>query len=127
MSDTPIVERVLGLVGAALVLVMAGYLLVAAWNGEGRGTPAVTVVLAPAQSLGGAGWVVPFRALNQGSAPAAGLRLEAELLLPDGRRERGEAVIDYLASGAEQEGGFFFATDPGSGRLASRALGYVQP
>jgi uncharacterized protein (TIGR02588 family) len=127
MSDTPPVERVLGVVGAALVLVIAGYLLLAAWHGEGRGTPAVTVALAPAQSLGEAGWVVPFQTVNQGSAPAAGLRLEAELVLPDGRRERGEAVIDYLASGAEQEGGFFFATDPALGRLESRPLGYVQP
>jgi uncharacterized protein (TIGR02588 family) len=71
--------------------------------------------------------VVPFQVVNQGSAPAAGLRLAAELVLPDGRSERSEAVIDYLASGAEEQGGFFFATDPGAGRLDARPLGYVQP
>ena len=127
MSGTPVIERGLGLGGAALVLAVAGYLLTAAWDGEGQGTPAITVELAPARALAAAGWVVPFRAVNQGNAPASGLRLEAELALPDGGTERSEVVVDYLASGAEQEGGFFFARDPGSGRLAARPLGYVRP
>lgn len=127
MAGTPVIERVLGLGGAALVLGMAGYLLSAAWDGQGRGSPAVIVVLSPAQSLAVAGWVVPFRAINQGPAPASGLRLQAELALPDGRRERSEVVLDYLASGAEQEGGFFFSMDPGLGRLSTRPLGYVRP
>ena len=127
MSDTPLLERVLGLSGAALVLGIAGYLLSAAWDGTGRGTPAITVELAPAQALAAAGWVVPFRAVNQGSAPASGLRLEAELALPDGSAERSEVVVDYLASGAGQEGGFFFARDPGPGRVTARPLGYVRP
>ena len=74
-----------------------------------------------------AGWVVPFSAVNQGSAPASALGLEAVLALPDGRLERSEVVVDYLASGAEQSGGFFFTADPAQGSLMARPLGYVRP
>jgi uncharacterized protein (TIGR02588 family) len=126
-TATPLIERVLGLIGGALVLGLAGYLLSAAWVGQGRGLPVVTVALEQAQPLGPAGWVVPFRAVNQGSAPASSLGIEAVLAMPDGRRERSELVIDYLASGAAQEGGFFFASDPALGTLSARPLGFVRP
>ena len=39
---TPPIERALGLCGGALVVGLAGFLLLAAWRGEGDGTPAVT-------------------------------------------------------------------------------------
>jgi uncharacterized protein (TIGR02588 family) len=126
-AATPPIERALGLCGGALVLGLAVYLLHSAWQGQGHGTPAVTLALGPARALGTAGWIVPFRAVNQGSAPAAGLGLEAVLALSDGRRERSEVVVDYLASGAEQEGGFFFAVDPAQGTLTTRPLGYLRP
>jgi uncharacterized protein (TIGR02588 family) len=126
-STTPLIERVLGIAGGLLVVAIAAYLLLAAWRGEGSGTPAITVELGPARALGEAGWVVPFRARNRGSAPASGLGLEAVLALPDGGRERSEVVVDYLASGAEQEGGFFFTADPANGALAARSRGYLRP
>ena len=97
---TPPIERALGLCGGALVVGLAAFLLLAAWWGQGNGTPVVTLTLEPAQALAEAGWVVPFRAVNKGPAPATALGLEAVLALPDGRRERSEVVVDYLASGA---------------------------
>jgi uncharacterized protein (TIGR02588 family) len=126
-SATPVIERVLGIVGGLLVAGIAAYLMLAVWRGEGSGTPVITLELEPGSALGGAGWVVPFRAVNRGSAPASGLGLEAVLALPDGGRERSEVVVDYLASGAEQEGGFFFTADPTNGILTARPLGYVRP
>jgi uncharacterized protein (TIGR02588 family) len=127
MPSTRSIERALGLAGGALVVATAGYLLLAAWQGQGSGMPAIKMALGPAQALGGAGWVVPFSAVNQGSAPASALGLEAVLALPDGRLERSEVVVDYLASGAEQSGGFFFTADPAQGSLIARPLGYVRP
>jgi uncharacterized protein (TIGR02588 family) len=125
---TPPLETALGLLGGAIVLVLAGFLLIAALRGEGRGPPEVRVELMAPIRLGQAGWVVPFRAVNDGHAPASQVVLEAELVLSDGRpRERSEVVVDYLASGGKQEGGFFFANDPAPGRLAARALGFLQP
>ena len=127
VPTTPPIERALGLCGGALVAGLAAFLLLAAWWGQGNGTPAVTLSLEPAQALAEAGWVVPFRAVNKGAAPATSLGLEAVLALPDGRRERSEVVVDYLASGAEQEGGFYFAADPAQGTLTARPLGYLRP
>jgi uncharacterized protein (TIGR02588 family) len=124
---TPPLEIALGLLGGAVVLGLVGFLLFSAVRGEGRGHPAVSVALMAPARLDAGGWVVPFRAVNEGRAPASQLQLEAELELPDGRRERSEVVVDYLAGGAEEEGGFFFADDPAAGRLTARALGYVQP
>ena len=105
-----------------------GFLLFAALRGEGRGPPEVRVELMAPTRLGQAGWVVPFRAVNGGRAPAS-------QVCPGGgagavgraARERSEVVIDYLAGGGEQEGGFFFADDPATGRLTARALGFLQP
>ena len=124
---TPPLEIALGLLGGAVVLGLVGFLLLSALHGEGRGQPAFSVELMAPIRLDAGGWVVPFRAVNDGRAPASQVRLEAELALPDGRRERGEVVIDYLAGGAEEEGGFFFEGDPAAGRLTARALGFLRP
>jgi uncharacterized protein (TIGR02588 family) len=125
---TPPLETALGLLGGAVVLALAGFLLFAALRGEGRGPPEVRVELMAPIQLGQTGWMVPFRAVNSGQAPASQLVLGAELVLSDGqRRERSEVMVDYLAGGGEQEGGFFFADDPATGRLTARALGFLQP
>jgi uncharacterized protein (TIGR02588 family) len=125
-AATPPLELALGLLGGVVVLALIGFFLLAAIRGEGRGQPQVRVELS-APSRHDPGWLVPFRVVNGGRAPASQLRLEAELALPDGRRERNEVVVDYLAGGAEQEGGFFFTGDPGAGRLTARALGFLEP
>ena len=127
-TGTPPLEIALGLLGGAVVLGLVGFLLFSAVSGEGRGHRfRLRDECFGTARLDPDGWVVPFRAVNDGRAPASQVRLEAELALPDGRRERGEVVIDYLAGGAEEEGGFFFADDPAAGRLTARALGYLQP
>ncbi|HEX6014966.1 MAG TPA: hypothetical protein VFY87_24845 [Geminicoccaceae bacterium] len=126
-TGTPPLEIALGLLGGAVVLGLVGFLLFSAVRGEGRGHPAVSVELMAPARLDRGSWVVPFRAVNDGRAPASQVRLEAELALPDGRRERGEVVIDYLAGGAEEAGWFLFADDPAAGRLTARALGFLRP
>jgi uncharacterized protein (TIGR02588 family) len=125
--STPPLELALGILGALVVLGLAGFLLLAALRGEGRGQPAIVVELRAAEQVAPGSWVVPFEASNRGPAPATQLTLEAELVGSAGERQRSEVVIDYLASGASQEGGFLFAADPAEGALTARPLGYLQP
>lgn len=125
-GSTPPLEILLGVIGGGTVLAIAAYLLHGAWQGEGRGQPEVRIELAAPQNLA-QGWVVPFEVMNGGRAPATQLRLEALLQLPDGRQERSQLVVDYLAARSEQKGGFFFTADPRDGRLVVRPLGYLEP
>lgn len=73
------------------------------------------------------GYVVQFRALNEGGAAAAQVTIEGELVGPDGTIERGEAVLDYLPPRSDRAGGLLFTTDPRNGELRLRATGYVKP
>ena len=125
-GGTPPLEILLGVLGGGLVLALIGFLLVDVWRGEGRGQPEVRIELAEPQGFPH-GWIVPFQVINSSRAPATQLRLEAELQLPDGRRERGEVVVDYLAGRSEQGGDFFFTADPRTGTLFARPLAYLEP
>lgn len=125
-GSTPPLEILLGVLGGLIVLGLVGYFLFGAWHGEGQGQPEVRIELAEPLAYPH-GWVVPFQVINGGRAPATQLRLEAQLQLPDGRLERGEVVVDYLAARSEQGGGFFFTADPRTGRLSARPLAYLEP
>jgi uncharacterized protein (TIGR02588 family) len=73
------------------------------------------------------GYVVQFRALNEGGSAAAEVTIEGELVVPDGATERAEAVLDYLPPGSDREGALLFTMDPGRGELRLRATGYAKP
>jgi uncharacterized protein (TIGR02588 family) len=73
------------------------------------------------------GYVVQFRAFNQGSSAAAQLTIEGELAGPDGSTKTSEAVLDYLPARSSREGGLIFSRDPRAGQLSLRAKGYAKP
>ncbi len=73
------------------------------------------------------GYVVQFRALNEGGSTAAEVTIEGELVAPDGATERAEAVLDYLPPRSDREGALLFTTDPRRGELRLRATGYAKP
>ena len=73
------------------------------------------------------GYVVQFRALNEGGSTAAEVTIEGELVGPDGTTERAEAVLDYLPPRSDREGALLFTTDPRRGELRLRATGYAKP
>jgi uncharacterized protein (TIGR02588 family) len=124
---TPPLEVALGILGGAVVLGLVGYFLFAGFRGDGETHADVQVELLEPARLG-QGWVVPFRAVNRGHAPASQILLEAELApAGGGEPERSEVVLDHLAGRSEQAGGFFFRQDPKAGRLEARALGFLEP
>jgi uncharacterized protein (TIGR02588 family) len=73
------------------------------------------------------GYVVQFRARNEGGSAAAEVTIEGELVAPDGRTERAVAVLDYLPPRSDREGALLFTVDPRQGELRLRATGYAKP
>ena len=123
--EIPPLEWVVAGIGALLVAGTIGYLVTQAlWRDTTP--PDVRLVAEPALALQG-GWLVRFRALNQGGEPAAELLVEGELRGPDGSVETAEATLDYLAPGSQRTGGLLFSHDPRRFELALRAKGYARP
>ena len=121
----PLLEWVVAGIGALLVAGTIGYLtLQALWRDATP--PAVRIEALPPLALQG-GWLVRFRAINQGGEPAAQLLVEGELSGPEGSVETAQATLDYLPPGSEREGGLFFSRDPGEFELRLRAKGYARP
>ena len=125
-ASTPPLELALGVLGAAVVAILAGYLLFSALTGTGSGRPDILIIQASPLRVA-EGWLLPFTATNDGQAPAGQLRLAAALDLGDGRQETGELVIDYLAPQSSQTAGFFFTAEPRPGAVTVRAVSYVEP
>jgi uncharacterized protein (TIGR02588 family) len=121
----PVTEWIVAGVGALLVAGVIGYLIVLATTRDAT-PPEVRVVAQRVLELPG-GWLVEFRAINDGAQAAAQLLVEGELRGPGDASETSEATIDYLPARSEREGGLIFSRDPRGHELRLRAKGYVQP
>jgi uncharacterized protein (TIGR02588 family) len=73
------------------------------------------------------GYVVTFRATNQGDVTAADLMVEGELLSGAEIVERSSAALSYVPPRSQRLGGLFFTRDPRTLDLKLRATGYEQP
>ena len=73
------------------------------------------------------GFLVEFRAVNDGGSTAAGLTVEGEL--QDGTQivETSHTTVEYVPSHSERQGGLFFLEDPRQYDLQLRAKGYEVP
>ena len=111
-------------VGLALVCGVLGFL---AYDG-------LTAAEAPAQfriELGrpeqrADGYHVPVRLTNTGGETAEGVHVEV-LLEAANTSERGEFVVAFLPRGGTREAAVTFHTDPATGNLRARVLGYEKP
>jgi len=121
----PMLEWVIGVLGALIVAALVGYLV---WSAVARDEtpPDVRLEVLDIQDLP-EGYLVRFAAENQGSQAAAALLIEGELELPDGQTETGEATIDYLPPRSTREGALVFRNDPVSGDLTVRPKGFTRP
>jgi uncharacterized protein (TIGR02588 family) len=115
-------------VGALGALLLAGTIGFLVWHALGRddAPPDVRVVVERVLELQN-GYLVQFRAINQGGATAAQLVIEGELTGPDGPIETSEATLDYLPPRSDRQGGLFFGRDPRELDLRLRARGYAKP
>lgn len=121
----PLIEWIVGVLGAAAFLGMVGVLT---WNGLRNDDAPPDVALTVERIVDGdGGYVVEFSALNRGDVTAAGLLVAAELRTAEGLAERHEVTLDYLPPNSERVGGFIFEHDPNEGELRLAAESYVDP
>lgn len=122
---TPLLEWIVGGLGVLLVGGAIAFLVYHSLVRD-RTPPDIRLVAERVLDLRN-GYVVQFRAFNEGRSAAADLTIEGELAGPDGKTEVSEAVLDYLPPRSGREGGLFFSQDPRAGQLSLRAKGYVKP
>ena len=125
-EPTPLVELVVGGIGALLLLFMLGYLARETFETEAN-EPVDLVLEEGTFSEQTDGWRVPVRVRNAGDEPAEAAELRAELTLADGEVEEAALTIDFLAPHGEVEAAFLFEKDPNGGELRLRAVGYLEP
>jgi uncharacterized protein (TIGR02588 family) len=111
-------------VSLALAASVLGYLV---YEGARMGdVPPDIALRLGAPERRGEGFVVPVAATNRGDETAEGIHIEV-MLETGGAGERGEFTIAFLPRRATREGWVAFHTDPRSGQLKARVLGYEKP
>lgn len=118
-------EWATGLISAALVLTMVGWL---AWQaaGEEDGKPELVVQAGPFENTDG-GHRIAFTIVNRGKRTAAAVPVTARLYDRDRLVEEREVTLDYVPALSSTSGALLFGTDPGTYRLDIRASGYEDP
>lgn len=118
-------EWVVAGISALLVLGSVGFLL---WQALTLAdTPPQIVVSADSILQLEHGFLVEFRARNEGSSTAAGVLVRGELRSDTSTVQTSEATLDFVPSGAQRRGGLFFTHDPRLYALRLRAVGYDRP
>jgi uncharacterized protein (TIGR02588 family) len=124
-QETPLLEWIVGGLGAALVGGTIAFLVYHALARD-QTPPDIRVVAERVLDLQH-GYLVQFRAFNQGNSAAAEVGIEGELAGRDGDTEVSEVVLDYLPPHSDREGGLVFSRDPRAGQLSLRAKGHARP
>jgi uncharacterized protein (TIGR02588 family) len=73
------------------------------------------------------GFLVMFRAINEGGATAEGVTVEGVTRNGTEIMETSHTVIEFVPAHSEREGGLFFSSDPRQTQLQLRARGYENP
>jgi uncharacterized protein (TIGR02588 family) len=125
LDDAPLWMWGIGLLGLLFILGSIGFMLYEAAAGDSS-PPDVTLQvesILPTKH----GFLVEFRANNEGGRTAEGLTVEGELRNGEEVVESSETTIEYVPSHSERAGGLFFTQDPREYELELRAKGYETP
>jgi uncharacterized protein (TIGR02588 family) len=122
---TPLLEWLIGGLGVLLVGGAIAFLIYHALARE-QTPPDIRLVAERVLELDN-GYLVQFRAFNEGRSAAAQVTIEGELTGPDASIEVSDVVLDYLPPRSDREGGLLFTRDPREGELRLRAMGYSKP
>lgn len=129
--EATVLERIVGLAGAAIVLAVIGFMLHEAIWGE-RSPPDLEVELVRVVPSGD-DYLAEIRVENRGGDTAAAVTVTGRLVPPgvpgasQPEAERATAMIDYVPPASEVRAGLFFDTRPTADTLQLSADGYVRP
>jgi uncharacterized protein (TIGR02588 family) len=125
-ASTSIWEASVGALGFILVLATIAFLAYQGLTTREEKTPSISTKVTAVTPTSG-GYLVRFRARNTGGGTAAALRIKGELRRDGNTIERSEAILDYLPSSGEREGGLIFRENPNSYELLVAPEGYADP
>lgn len=125
LEGPPLVEWIVAAIGFVLVAGAVGFLVYQALKDQAA--PPDLVIMVDSISPVGSGYLVTFRAINQGGTTAEGVVVEGTLKQGENSVESSETDLNYIPSGSEINGGIFFTKDPRLFQLQLRAHGYEQP
>lgn len=125
IQDAPLWMWGIALLGLVLVLGSIVFMLYEAITGD-TSPPDVAVRLESVEDAG-SGFLVMFRAINDGGSTAAGVTIEGTLMNGTEEVETSNTTIEYLPSHSERKGGLFFTLDPRQYELELRATGFEEP
>ena len=125
VKDAPWWMWGIALLGLALVAGSIAFMLYKAVAGDSS-PPDITVHVDSILPIRN-GYLVKFRALNEGGSTAEGVTIEGAVRNGTEILETSNTVIEYVPAHSEREGGLFFTTDPRQNQLQLRAKGYEDP
>lgn len=124
-EPTPLLEWVLGGLGAVLFIGAVSFLF---YEGlQGQDAPGGLKLRVDEVARVQGGYVVEFSAYNGGTRTLMDLHVTAHLLEGEAEIETAEAALDYLPGRSSQHGGFYLRRNPDDYRLELRAGGYQEP
>ncbi len=124
-QETPLLEWIMALVGAALIVAAVGFLLYEALT-QGDEPPRVVIEVLDVTVQDGR-FLVEFDARNTGDETGAGVTIEGQLLQGGEPVETSSVTLPYVPGHSTRKGGLFFTEDPTQYDLQIRALGYERP
>jgi uncharacterized protein (TIGR02588 family) len=124
-DTTPLLEWILGAIGALLFLAAVTYLTIEGSRGEDR--PAEITFTVEEVLPAGDGFLVRYSAHNQGTQTLAELHLKAEIIAGTTVMDEAQSTLDFLPGHSSRSGGFYLQEDPSRYRLEIRAEGYRKP
>lgn len=124
-ADTPLWEKMVGVIGFILLCIAIAVLVRNAISGDN--SPPVILFENIQVTAEATGFRVDLDVVNAGGTSVADLGIEGHVTRSDGSLEVADVTFDYLPAHSRRTGGLFFASDPQHGALEIRAKSFNKP